>query len=162
MEHISPLGVAVRLLPQAIVGLLVNAIAGLIMHRVSNRLLMAVGALAYAVCFALFTAFDPDTANAYWKYCFPALCLSVVGADFEFTVTNVCSTPFLSFSISFILTLDLSPNILQANTHSQKDVRNVDPSLNATIHRRRTFQHSLSTKYKYRARDFNSRLLEFE
>jgi hypothetical protein len=89
VEKVDPLGVAIRLLPQAIVGIMVNATAGLIMHRVSNKVLMTVGALGFTSCFALLSAFDYTATNSYWKFVFPALCLSVIGADFEFTVTNV-------------------------------------------------------------------------
>jgi hypothetical protein len=89
VEGVDPLGVAFRLLPQAVVGIAINVIAGLIMHRVSNRLLMAIGAFAFTASFALYSAFDNAVSHSYWKYIFPALCLGVVGADFEFTVTNM-------------------------------------------------------------------------
>lgn len=94
VEKLDPMGVAVRLLPQAIVGIIINVIAGLIMHRVSNKLLMGIGAFGFASSFALYSAFDYTVDNSYWKYLFPALILSVVGADFEFTVTNVCRLTF--------------------------------------------------------------------
>lgn len=87
VKHIQPLGVAVRMLPMAIVGILVNVVAGFIMHVVSNKLLMTVGALAFCACFAILSAMPAD--GSYWAYIFPALCLSVIGADFQFTVVNV-------------------------------------------------------------------------
>ncbi|KAL9107524.1 MAG: hypothetical protein Q9227_007626 [Pyrenula ochraceoflavens] len=94
--HLSPLHVAVRLLPMAIGGILVNVAAAFLMHRISNKLLMLVGALAYVACFALLSAMpDPSShhhrANTdwYWPFVFPALLLAVVGADLEFTVTNM-------------------------------------------------------------------------
>jgi len=89
VENITPLGVALRFLPQAIAGIIVNIIAGLVMHRVSNKLLMAIGALGFTSSMALFSAFDDTVTYSYWKFMFPALILSVVGADFEFTVTNM-------------------------------------------------------------------------
>lgn len=50
---------------------------------------MFIGALGYVVCFVLLSVMDPDTDNWYWKYCLVALSVSVLGADFEFTITNV-------------------------------------------------------------------------
>ena len=64
-----------------------NIIAALIMHRVSNKLLMAIGALSWAGSSALMSAMNEN--SSYWAFVFPALVLSVVGADFEFTVTNM-------------------------------------------------------------------------
>jgi MFS family permease len=87
IEHCSPLQVALRLLPQAITGLLVNFIAGMIMHRVSNKLLMIIGAVAYVVSDALISAMP--AGSSWWALTFPSLVLSVLGADFQFTVTNM-------------------------------------------------------------------------
>ena len=98
VQEITPLSIAARMLPMAIVGILVNVVAGFIMHIVSNKLLMSIGALAYCGCFALLSAMPAN--GLYWAFAFPALCLSVVGADFQFTVTNVrlpLSLPPLSF-----------------------------------------------------------------
>lgn len=86
-KNLSPLMVAVHLLPQVIVGVLVNILAGLLMHRVSNKLLVSIGAISYVAAFALLTSMHEG--SSYWPFIFPALCLSVVGADFEFTVTNM-------------------------------------------------------------------------
>jgi MFS family permease len=83
----SPLDVAIRLLPAAIGGIVVNIVAGMIMHRVSNKLMMIVGALGLAIASALLSAMSEH--DSYWAFTFPALILSVVGADFEFTVTNM-------------------------------------------------------------------------
>lgn len=83
----SPLKVAVYLLPMAIAGLAVNVVAAFILHSVSNKLLMGIGALAYTVAFMLYAL--NKTSYSYWAMVFPALCLSVVGADFQFNVANV-------------------------------------------------------------------------
>jgi MFS family permease len=85
--HMGALMVAVHLLPMAIMGLIVNFIAGLILHRVSNKLLMLIAALAYSATFILLV-FNRAESN-YWSFCFPALCLIVVGADLEFNVANM-------------------------------------------------------------------------
>jgi hypothetical protein len=106
--HTSPLKTAVHLLPMAIGGILVNVsnslpimidtfwqdykiIAGAILHRVSNKLIMLIGALGYTVAFLLLSL--NKTSYGYWPMVFPALCLAVVGADFEFNVTNVSHLP---------------------------------------------------------------------
>ncbi len=86
-EHCSPIEVAVRLLPQAVGGLIVNFTAAMVMHKVSNKTLMAIGAIAYAISDGLLSSIKPDIS--WWALTFPALVLSVVGADFEFTVTNM-------------------------------------------------------------------------
>lgn len=87
VDHCSPIEVAVRLLPQAVGGLTVNFIAAMVMHRVSNKALMIIGAVAYVISSALLSAM-PASAS-WWAFTFPAVVLSVVGADFEFTVTNM-------------------------------------------------------------------------
>lgn len=87
IEHTSPLFVAIRLLPAMIGGIIINAIAGLIMHRVSNKLLMIVGASGM-VCASVLLSAMKDHAT-YWAFAFPALVCSVIGADFEFTVVNM-------------------------------------------------------------------------
>ena len=87
VDHNNPLQVALRLLPQAIGGVCINVVAALIMHKVSNKILMIIGAVAYAISSALLSATQPNIS--WWALTFPALLLSVVGADFEFTVTNM-------------------------------------------------------------------------
>ncbi len=87
VKNMSALAVGVHLLPMAICGILVNILAGLILHRVSNKLLMWIGTLAYLIAFILL-ALNRDSSS-YWAFCFPAFCLMVVGADFEFNVANM-------------------------------------------------------------------------
>lgn len=86
----SALGVAVHLLPQAICGIIVNIVAGLILHKVSNRLLTGIGAICYFLAALLLALMKEE--NAYWPFIFPALMLSVIGADFQFNVANVSRT----------------------------------------------------------------------
>ncbi|KAK3374481.1 major facilitator superfamily-domain-containing protein [Lasiosphaeria ovina] len=87
LQHLSPLDVAVHLLPQAIAGLIYNIIAGSILHRVNNTLLMAFGSLAYITANVLMSVMRPD--SSYWRFIFPALIISVIGADFQFNVANM-------------------------------------------------------------------------
>lgn len=84
----SSLKVAVHLLPMAIGGIIVNIIAGLILHKVNNKLLTGIGALSYLGSVLLLATMKVD--SSYWAFIFPALLLSVIGADLEFNVANVC------------------------------------------------------------------------
>lgn len=85
--HLSALTVAVRLLPMAIMGMIVNVFAGLVLHRISNKLLMLVATLGYTGAFVLLAVNRHDTS--YWALCFPAFLLQVIGADLEFNVANM-------------------------------------------------------------------------
>ncbi|KEF61443.1 uncharacterized protein A1O9_03009 [Exophiala aquamarina CBS 119918] len=86
-EGVSPLMVAVRLLPSGIGGILVNVLAALIMHRVSNKSIMLVGAAAHVVSCALYSA--TSRSISYWALFFPAQLFAVLSQDLEFTVTNM-------------------------------------------------------------------------
>ncbi|KAF2633344.1 MFS general substrate transporter [Macroventuria anomochaeta] len=77
----------VHMLPMVVVGLLANAIAALIQHKVSNKRIMGIGAWAYVAAFIL--AAVQRYGDSYWAFSFPALCLCVIGADFEFIVANM-------------------------------------------------------------------------
>ncbi|KAF2669076.1 aminotriazole resistance protein [Microthyrium microscopicum] len=83
----SALKTAVYMLPMAIGGIIVNIIAAVILHRISNKLIMCVGILSYTLSFLLLAL--TKTSYGYWPMIFPALCLAVVGADFQFNVTNM-------------------------------------------------------------------------
>jgi nitrate/nitrite transporter NarK len=83
----SAIKVAIHLLPQAIGGILVNIIAGLILHRVNNKILTGIGSSAYLGSVILLATMKED--SSYWAFIFPALVLSVIGADLQFNVANV-------------------------------------------------------------------------
>jgi nitrate/nitrite transporter NarK len=83
----SAIEVAIHLLPQAIGGILVNVVAGLILHRVNNKLLTGIGALAYLGSVILLATMKEG--SSYWAFIFPSLVLSVIGADLQFNVANV-------------------------------------------------------------------------
>lgn len=89
---LSALMTGVHMLPMVVCGLLANLVAALIQHKVSNKLIMGIGALAYVASFVL--AAVQRTGDSYSAFSFPALCLCVVGADLQFIVSNVrCSLP---------------------------------------------------------------------
>jgi len=98
VDHDSALEVAVKLLPMVVGGVTVNIVAGFILHRVSNKLLMAIGALAYVFSFALLSGMDPNAKHSYWAFIFPALVALVIGADFQFNVVNVSTMGALPWS----------------------------------------------------------------
>lgn len=85
--NFSALSTAVHLLPMAIMGTIVNIFAGAFMHKINNKLLLIIGAMAYTASFLLLAL--NRTSASYWAFCFPALCLMVIGADLEFTVANM-------------------------------------------------------------------------
>ncbi|KAH8884833.1 hypothetical protein GQ53DRAFT_661204 [Thozetella sp. PMI_491] len=87
LQGLSPLEVAVHLLPQAIAGLIWNVVAGNTLHRINNTLLLALASVSYIVSNVLFSLMRPD--SLYWAFIFPALILNVVGADFSFNVANM-------------------------------------------------------------------------
>ncbi|KAL2818300.1 major facilitator superfamily-domain-containing protein [Aspergillus granulosus] len=86
-QRLSALWIAVYLLPQNVNGLIVNFICSLILHRVSHRVLMGVGAVAYLAAFLLLALIQP-IRYYYWAFIFPSLLLAVVGADLQFNVAN--------------------------------------------------------------------------
>ena len=81
------LSVAVHLLPQVIAGIFWNIIAAIILHRVNNSLIMAFGAMAYVGANILLSV--QEAHSLYWAFVFPALVIAVIGADFQFNVTNM-------------------------------------------------------------------------
>ncbi|KAE8443391.1 hypothetical protein EG329_001950 [Mollisiaceae sp. DMI_Dod_QoI] len=83
----SALKVAIHLLPQAVGGILVNIIAGAILHKVNNKLLTGIGALAYLGAALLLAVIKEG--SSYWAFIFPALILMVIGADLQFNVANM-------------------------------------------------------------------------
>jgi hypothetical protein len=83
----SALMTGVHMLPMVVCGLTANLVAALIQHKVSNKLLVGIGAGAYLVSFIL--AAVQRYGDSYWAFTFPAFCICVVGADFQFIVANV-------------------------------------------------------------------------
>lgn len=86
-KNVSPLHVAVYLIPQAVVGLAFNVVAGLMMDRVRNEYLMALGAICYIVGAALLANMKMD--SSYWAFIFPALISMVIGVDLQQNIANV-------------------------------------------------------------------------
>ncbi|KAJ5783548.1 uncharacterized protein N7518_009225 [Penicillium psychrosexuale] len=87
VKHLSALEITVQLLPMVVSGVLVNVVCGLLLHRVSNKVLTGIGALAYTASFLILSLMKQDAT--YWAFIFPGLVLVVVGADIQFNVTNM-------------------------------------------------------------------------
>ncbi|EME48032.1 hypothetical protein DOTSEDRAFT_69834 [Dothistroma septosporum NZE10] len=87
VKHMSAIMVAVHLLPMAINGIITNIFAAWALHRISNKTLMYIGAGAYAAAMLLFAV--NRVSDSYWALYFPALLLTVVGADLQFNVANM-------------------------------------------------------------------------
>lgn len=87
VKNLTALDITVRLLPMVVSGVLVNVVCGLVLHKVSNKLLTGIGALAYTASSLILSFMKEDAI--YWAYIFPALVLVVVGADIQFNVTNM-------------------------------------------------------------------------
>lgn len=83
----SALMTGIHMLPMVCFGLLANLVAALIQHKVSNKLLVGIGAVALTTSFIL--AAVQRHGDSYWAFSFPALCLCVIGVDFQFIVANV-------------------------------------------------------------------------
>ncbi|KAK9319330.1 major facilitator superfamily domain-containing protein [Lipomyces orientalis] len=75
------------LVPQAVCGVLVNILAAFTLHIVPGRIFMIIALTAFTVS-ALLWALQPIDLT-YWAMAFPAICLSVVGADLAYNVANL-------------------------------------------------------------------------
>jgi nitrate/nitrite transporter NarK len=84
IQHTSPLGASLRLLPSLIVGALANLFVGFCVDRLSARWLVAVSTLLCAIAPLLMALTNP--AWSYWLTEFWAQLLSPLSADVLFTV----------------------------------------------------------------------------
>ncbi|KAK9324842.1 major facilitator superfamily domain-containing protein [Lipomyces orientalis] len=75
------------LIPQAVSGILVNILVALTLHIIPGRIFMVIAMTAFMVS-ALLWALQPISLT-YWAMAFPAICLSVLGADISFNVANM-------------------------------------------------------------------------
>lgn len=91
LEGLQPFDVAVRLLPQALVGLLFSPLVGLIMHRIPGTVLLAVASFALVVSNVLLVFLRQGSNYLIWI--FPSVMLSTIGMDW---IMNVGSLYILS------------------------------------------------------------------
>ena len=101
VQNLQPIIIAVRLLPQAIAGILWSYICQALVHRINGTILMGIGGLAYFVGALIQIFIRQDTS--YWQLLFPALIITVLGADIQFIVSNVCAFSYLRTSCTGVI-----------------------------------------------------------
>jgi hypothetical protein len=89
VENIGSFDIAIRLLPQALVGLFLSPLVGLFMHRVPGTILLIVAAFC-SVASNVLLIFLRHGTN-YFILMFPSLILSTVGMDWTLNVGSVRS-----------------------------------------------------------------------
>lgn len=87
LEYLSPLDVAIRLLPQAVVGLLFSPLVGLILHRVPGSTLLM--AAASALMLSNLPLIFLRQGSNYFTWIMPALILSTMGMDWIMNIGSV-------------------------------------------------------------------------
>lgn len=88
--------VAVRLLPQAVVGLVISPLVGLVMHRVNGTVLLGVSCAALVISNLLLSM--SHTRDSYFAWAFPSLILSTLGMDWTLNVGSLHILACLPFS----------------------------------------------------------------
>ncbi|CZR68615.1 related to aminotriazole resistance protein [Phialocephala subalpina] len=86
VQSITPLMIAVKLLPQVFAGIVWSYLGQYLISRWSGKVVMGIGGVGYVVG-AVLIFFMRN--GGYWVFLFPALCITVVGADFQFIVANL-------------------------------------------------------------------------
>lgn len=93
-QGLSPLQTTLRFMPTPITGLITAAVVSQLLARVPTYIMLAVGNTCVSISALLFAApVPPDTV--YWAWSFPAMVLSVFGAD----TTWPCLILFTSHSL---------------------------------------------------------------
>ncbi|KAI1380718.1 MFS general substrate transporter [Hypoxylon crocopeplum] len=87
LEGLKPFDVAVRLLPQALMGLMFSPLVGLIMHKVPGTVLLAVAATALVVSNVLLVFLRQGSNYLVWI--FPSVMLSTIGMDWTMNVGSL-------------------------------------------------------------------------
>jgi hypothetical protein len=117
IQMFPPLLIAARLLPQTITGILWSYFGQWLVSRVRGTYIMGAGALAYVGGATLLIFIRENTS--YWRLLFPSLCITVMGADFQFIVANVSLQSLLFF---------LAPNIMLISSpaiHQYSNARSI-------------------------------------
>ncbi|KAI1499836.1 major facilitator superfamily domain-containing protein [Biscogniauxia marginata] len=87
LENLKPFDVAVRLLPQALMGLLFSPLVGLIMHKIPGTVLLAIAASAMVLSNVLLVFLRQG--NNYLAWIFPSIMLSTIGLDWTMNVGSL-------------------------------------------------------------------------
>lgn len=103
-QKLSPLNVGIRLLPQAVVGLVVSPSIGWWMHKMDNMLILVAAAVLQAGACALLLFLHSD--SNYFAFIFPSLILSTIGYDWVRNVGAVSNPSLSTVSVPFPLSLN--------------------------------------------------------
>ncbi|KAF7954091.1 hypothetical protein EAE96_005224 [Botrytis aclada] len=87
VQHYTPLQIAARMLPQAVAGVFWSFLGQWLIQKVHGTIVMGIGSLMYLAGASLLLFIKEDTS--YWLFLFPALVITVIGADFQFIVANL-------------------------------------------------------------------------
>ncbi|KAI5927407.1 major facilitator superfamily domain-containing protein [Camillea tinctor] len=87
LENLKPFEVAVRLLPQALMGLLFSPLVGLIMHKIPGTVLLGIAASSLVLSNILLVFLRQG--NNYLAWIFPSIMLSTVGLDWTMNVGSL-------------------------------------------------------------------------
>ncbi|KAI4862061.1 MFS general substrate transporter [Hypoxylon rubiginosum] len=87
LEGLKPFDVAVRLLPQALMGLLFSPLVGLIMHKVPGTVLLTVAASLLVISNVLLIFLRQGSNYLVWI--FPSVMLSTIGMDWTMNVGSL-------------------------------------------------------------------------
>ncbi|KAJ8067568.1 hypothetical protein OCU04_004908 [Sclerotinia nivalis] len=87
VQHYTPLQIAARMLPQAVAGVFWSFLGQWLVQKVHGTIVMGIGSAMYLAGAILLLFIKEDTS--YWMFLFPALVITVIGADFQFIVANL-------------------------------------------------------------------------
>ncbi|TGO26229.1 hypothetical protein BPAE_0064g00450 [Botrytis paeoniae] len=87
VQNYTPLQIATRMLPQAVAGVFWSFLGQWLIQKVHGNIVMGIGSLMYLAGASLLLFIKEDTS--YWLFLFPALVITVIGADFQFIVANL-------------------------------------------------------------------------
>ncbi|KAI0595392.1 major facilitator superfamily domain-containing protein [Biscogniauxia sp. FL1348] len=87
LENLKPFDVAVRLLPQALMGLLFSPLVGLIMHKIPGTVLLVIAASSLVLSNVLLVFLRQG--NNYLAWIFPSIMLSTIGLDWTMNVGSL-------------------------------------------------------------------------
>ena len=87
MQNLSPLEVAIRFIPQALIGLGIGPIMAFAVHAVNNSLILAVSAFLQVSCSVILVFLRSE--SSYWVFAFPTLLFITLPMDWALTVTSV-------------------------------------------------------------------------
>ncbi|TGO45649.1 hypothetical protein BOTNAR_0649g00010 [Botryotinia narcissicola] len=137
VQHYTPLQIAARMLPQAVAGVFWSFLGQWLIQNVHGTIVMGIGSLMYLAGAILLLFIKEDTS--YWLFLFPALVITVIGADFQFIVANLYANKQMptqaSFGVGIIqtayrlsITIGLAITSAVFNTATSKEASIEDPT----------------------------------